>query len=364
MIIRLSFISIALFAQLMTCFRRDWITTNFTSVSFHNTSKDKLLCNDEVEVITGLLIPDIVVVLLAFWLYFCLKFGSKYYSSCKCCGCKELKTVMKADTAKSLNKLVTAAKDKLKNSYVIMTYTLMAIIYMILSLLVSGIYLYVFKLAYDDVVIQSPLSKHVLGGKEKYRTIWFSFMGFVAFDLLYLQVMLRYAYRCQLILYCLKIIKDGVKKNQVIANKKDLKTKTKNAYTYIKELNTSSGTIALLIILAGFQGVNCGINLLQAHKTSYSKAAAVTARLVLWGFLFVFPFRKAAAVNTVSKRLEDLGWDVKIESCAHDGDSGSINLKANVFGIYVHPRLPFVVIILLLFTIMVGAKIKWYQLKI
>ena len=98
LLFRLSFILCALVAQLMTCFRRDWINTNFTTVSIHNAPEEKLSCNDKVEVVTGLFIPDIVIILLAFWVYYGLKFGGQY-----CCGWKELKAVMRADTADSLN---------------------------------------------------------------------------------------------------------------------------------------------------------------------------------------------------------------------------------------------------------------------
>ena len=388
---RLSFILCALVAQLMTCFRRDWINTNFTTVLIHNAPEEKLSCNDKVEVVTGLFIPDIVIILLAFWVYYGLKFGGRY-----CCGWKELKAVMRADTADSLNILVQAARDKLTKSHITITYTIIPVVYIILSLLVSVIYLIVFKLAYKNVVIQPPLGGITLGGDIKYGTIVLSFIGFIALDLLYLRVMLRYAYRCQLIIYCLKILKKKVKihkKDQERRNnenqerqgdqeveinvdeeveinevqnqhlKNDLVKDTEAIHTFIEDLNVSSGTTALLIILAGFQAVNCAINLLSACEISYGQAAAVSARLLLWGFLLVFPFRKAAGVNIVSKRLQDLGWDVKRKSVAHDGDSGPITLTANMFSISVNPWLPFLVTMVLLFTIMAGAKIKWYQLK-
>ena len=73
---RLSFIVIAVITQLMTCFHRDRISTNFTVVQIHNISMKKLNCDERSEVICGLLIPDMVIVLLAFWVYFGLKVGS------------------------------------------------------------------------------------------------------------------------------------------------------------------------------------------------------------------------------------------------------------------------------------------------
>ena len=383
-LLRLSFIMSGLVAQLMTCFRRDWINTNFTTVSIHNASEEKLSCNNKTEVVTGLFIPDVVIILLAFWVFYGLKFGGRY-----CCGWKELKAVMRADTADSLNILVQAARDKLKKSHITITYTIIPVVYIILSLLVSVIYLIIFKLAHKNVVIQPPLGGITLGGEVKYRAIIFSFLGFIPLDLLYLQVMLKYVYRCQLVIYCLEILENKVevhKKDQERRNnenqerqgnqeieinvkfqnqnlKNDLVKDTEAIFTYIEDLNASSATTALLIILAGFQAVNCAINLLSASEISYGQAAAVLVRLLLWGFLLVFPFRKAAGVNIVSKRLQDLGWDVKRNSVAHDGDSGPITLTANMFGISVNPWLPFLVTMALLFTLMAGAKIKWYELK-
>ena len=59
-------------------------------------------------------------------------------------------------------------------------------IYIALSTAVSYGYLRVFKIAYDDVVIQPPLGGPILVGRVKLGTIISSFIGFVALDLLYL----------------------------------------------------------------------------------------------------------------------------------------------------------------------------------
>ena len=292
---------------------------------------------------------------------------------------------MRADTAEILNILVQAAKDKLKRSYVTITYTLIPMIYIILLLLVSVAYFYAFELVNEDVNIQPPLGLgHTIGGHIKIIYISFSFLGFG------LIVMLKYAYRCQLIIYYLKLIKKQVKvhvdeqkqtsedlkmqephryqetensKKEPKVSKKELMKKTEAAYTFMKYLNASSSTIALLIILAGFQAVNCAINLL-CQEISYPQAAAVMVRQLLWGFLLVFPFHKAAGINSVYKQLRDLGWDIKRQSLVHNGNTGPSTLKARMFGISINPWLPYLVTIALLFTIMAGAKIKWYQLKI
>ena len=372
---RIAIIVYALVAQLMTCFRRDRISTNTTAVIINDTSNmTKLNCDDQTEIVVSILIPDIVIVLLAVWVYFGLEFGKKCY--CRCCGWKELNVVMKADTAKNLNKLVQAARDKLiKSNRVTVRYTVIPIVYIVLSQVVSVIYLIKFKLVNKDVVIQAPMGGPTLGEDTKYIIIGFLFIGFIALDVLYLQVMLKYAYRCQMVIYCLKIIKQHVKvyrkdmierqftHQQMENRKKDIMDKTENAYIFIKQLNASSGTIALLIIIAAFQAVNCAIMLLSNELSDYYQIGAVAARLLLWAFLAMFSFHKAAGVIIVEKKLRNLGWHMKRQSLVHDGDSHHISLRAKMFGISIKTWLPYLIVLALVFVVMVGAKIKWYEIK-
>ena len=113
--------------------------------------------------------------------------------------------------------------------------------------------------------------------------------------------------------------------HQKIENRKeDIMDKTDNAYILIKQLNASSGTIALLIIIAAFQEVNCAVILLSNKLSDYLQIAAVAARLVLWAFLAVFSFH---GVNIVKKQLRDLGWHMNRQSLVHDGDSHCISLE-------------------------------------
>ena len=390
--LRLSFIFLAVVTQLMTCFRRDKISTNFTVVEFHNIPMKRLSCDKKSEVIGGLLIPGMVIVLLAFWVYFGLKFGGQYCRGCF--GWKELNSVMKADSIASLSKLIKAVRTKLLEKTVTIAYTLIPLVYIVLSQVVSGMYLYAFKLANKNVIIQAPLGGPTLGKDLKYGLISLSFVGFIALDILYLQVIMRYAYRCQMIIYYLQIIKQKVNdfktakkaneqraKNQSMGEierdvgfenqkikdcQEDMMDNTETAHTFLKQLNASSGTIALVIIIAAFQAANCAFILLTDDIT-YLQAAAVAIRLVLWAFLAVFPFHNAAGVNIASKKLRDLGWDMHRQSlachCDSDGSKNGVHvsLKAKVFGISVNPWLPYLVIILLLLTLMVGSKFKWYE---
>ena len=343
-----------------------------------------------VGFIHGFLIPDMIIVLLAIWVYVGLKWGIQF------CGWKELNAVVQVDKPETLTQLVRKAQEKLAESNITVTYTIIPVIYMILSQVISAIYLIVFfeelrsqdaamssikSLKSTKLLIKPPLFHLNLSNCYRYPhfnntlcheiltyvNIGLSFFGFIFLDLLYLQVILRYAYRCQLIIYYLEILENNIehykkwKKGQVLTtprNHQELIDDTEQAYTFIKELNTSSFTIAFVIIIVGFQAVNCAVNLLS-ENIKIEQAAAVIARLVLWGFLLVFPFHKAAGINVANNQLKDLGWTVQRPSLAHDGDSGHIILKAKVLGIPIHQWFPYLLIFALLFAIVAESKIEW-----
>ena len=386
MLLRVFFIMGGTFVQLMTCFRRDWI-----SIRVANDTSEKLLrCDDESEIFSSLLIPDAVVVLVAIWVYIGLRFGPQCYSSSgpqrnsglwcsRYCKWKELNTAMKADTAKRLNKLVQAVKSELQKKSIILCYTVIPIFYIVLSQVTSGLYFLAFKLDNKDVVIQPPLGKDdQLAGDVKSIFILLAFAGFISLDLLYVGVIMRYAYRCQMIIYYLQIIKHKVKdSDQKFRDDQEEKEQKREchekiikevmkAHKFLKELNANSATTGFIVIITAFQAANCALMLLD-HDTTYLKAGAVTLRLALWGFLTVFPFQKAAGVNNASRKLCQTGLDMlrlplKFNTNPDRSNDGMvINLKARMFGISVNPWLPYVVINLLLLTLMIGSRYEWFE---
>ena len=359
--------------QLMTCFRRDRINTNLTPIQNSNHTKE-LSCNDRSEVVCGLLIPNTVVVLLAVWVYFTLKLGDQCNDWCRCCGWKELSSVVKADSEQYLKNLVAIVRstEKLGKSTIV-CYILISFFYVFLSLGVSAVYSVVFHLTDTNVIIQPPINlfhedddKGKLDGAKKYIFIVAAIIGFFGFDILYIRVIMRYACRCQMIIYILQYMKDNITTftDLDVSKQKDLRN-------FVKYLNVSSGTVGFVIIIAAYQAANCCV-ILFSDDITYLQAVAVALRLILWGFLAVFPFHKAAGVNIASKKLHDTGWNMHRPSLNNqirpslDIQSSSNNetciiLKARIFGITVNPWLPYVVIILLLLTIMIGSKFKWYD---
>ena len=365
---RLLFITVGASVQLMTCFRRDTINTDLIPIA--NSSMKLLKCDDKREIICGLLIPDGVIILVAIWVYFGLKFGGH---QCTFCEWEELKAAMKADTAERLNALVADVKTKLQEKSIIAWYTVIPLMYIVLSQATSGMYLAAFHLTNKDVIIQPPLGEARLAGDVKHGIIVLSFVGFISLDLLYLRVMMRYAYRCQMIIYYLQIIKQKVKdhfnpeaggnegnqpqEDEGARNQwhKEIMEEVTKANKYITELNANSATTGFIVVIAAFQLANCALMLLEKDEITNLQTVALSLRLALWGFLALFPFQKAGGVNSASKKLCKAGLDMR------SLNNGMDIPKATMFGISVNPWLPYVVVNLLLLTLMVGSKYKWYE---
>ena len=346
--LRLSFIIVGAFIQLATCSRRDTINVGLI---FPIDNSSTINCKDE----RGLLIPDGVIILVAIWVYFGLKFGHR----CTFYQWKELKTVLKADTAERLNALIEDVKSKLQKKSIIAWYTVIPLMYIVLSQVTSVMYLVEsFMILFDGDVLA------------------LLFFGFISFDLLYLCVIMRYAYRCQMIIYYLQIIKKRVKdhlndennpeaggsegnqlQDQKARSHQEMMKEVTKAHEYIKDLNANSATTGFIILIAGFQLVNCALVLLGKDKLTKPQIVALSLRFALWGFLVLFPFQKAGGVNIASKKLCKTGLDM----CSSYNGMGS-SLKARMFGISMNPWLPYVVVILLLLALMVGSKYKsWYE---
>ena len=162
-------------------------------------------------------------------MYVGLKFGYECY---KWLGWKELSTVTKADTAVILNKLVEAVKFKLSMGLLVQ-YSIFPLAYIILSQGVSIGYLIVFQLWDEDVVIQTPFGQHDLDVKSKFWLLGSTFIGFTALDLLYVAVIMRYIYRCQMITYYLQMIRHKVKGIKH-SNHKEAMEEVKKAKKFIR----------------------------------------------------------------------------------------------------------------------------------
>ena len=350
--------------QLMTCFRRDRISTDLVQID--NITK-QLNCNKKNEIIGGLLLPDLVIFLLACWVYFVFKFGYQYRRCLrKCLGWDKLNVVLEADGARNLNELVQSVKSKLSKPHLVIGYTVIPILYILSSQLLSVWYLFAFHLIDEDVGIRTPIEGHFLTGSVKNTLLACIFFGFIALDILYLTVIMRYVYRCQMIIYYLQLILDKVE-NRRYTEQNEAMEEVNKAKKFIRDLNASSGTTGFITLIGILQAANCAFIL--SNDVTFSQTPAIALRFVLWGFLAIFPFYKAARLNAASKKICATGLCMRIPAPVFNNDPQTpengcrlnegyiINLQAKVFGIPVRPWLPYLVIIVLLLTIILESRV-------
>ena len=113
------------------------------------------------------MIPDIVIFLLAIWVYVGLKSSHRINQCCSWLEFKELSTIIEADTAANLNELVQAIKPKLSKR-LILVYTIIPLWYISYTITVGEYWLFfAFQLVNEDFAIQTPFGGHDLAGDKK-----------------------------------------------------------------------------------------------------------------------------------------------------------------------------------------------------
>ena len=422
-LVPISLIIFGVFSQMITCFSRqnpyahwvhdpnDNLSNNISTNS--NTRYCLLKCDINKNFITSFIFPDAIIALLALWIYLVNPL---------------IKIIMKTED-RTIEELLIVVRDKGLKEFCCTSscYILISMGYIISSLSISILYLFAFgivrvkKDAYDAVMQSAPIPL----GKNK-AMIFLSFLGFLAFDLLYIQVIMRYAYQCTLLVYYLDSInyelKDLCKDNVAnptstvthtdnvanltttvthtdsVANLTTTVTHTdnvanltttvtdvvisklpnynkgdvKSAYEFLKQLNATSRTTEMVIIIAGFTAINCVINLFNttdcpiysSNKEANSEitykimqVAAVTSRAFLWIFVVLFPFHKAAQVNEASSKLR---FKIALYHPQISKGAKYIASEIRLIGIRVHPWLPYVVFFVIIFVIMMGSNIISY----
>ena len=335
--------------------------------SLDNSSNHCLLrCDVDKSFVNGYLVPDIAIVLISFWMYLMEKFIICLEKcSCEECWLYKLLTFFSADFEKLL---------KIKRKSTVKVYSVISLLYIFCSLGLDISYVYVFDITHDDLVIQSSVISTNNSKNFKKKAIILSILGFIAIDLLYIQVITRYAYRCDFTIQYLNSIE----------NRDDqLKEKVKNAYHYIRELNKSTIT-AIVVVITGFTAISCVINLVTTPDCTMNSATspesdndkisskqiwqfvAVALRLILWTILTVAPFFKAAQVN---KSLNRLRFDLVMCDSSDRSNSSRyakgvkyMSTEFKFFGISVISALPNMIIILLFSAIILGSNIKYLNL--
>ena len=140
---------------------------------------------------------------------------------------------------------------------------------------------------------------------------------------------------------------------------------------FIIQLNKSSIATGLFILITGLQATNCIISFLDKGNTFFQEIS-LFFRLIHWLFLTLFPFYQAALANTVLLKLFGTGLSMYRKPVVFNDNqpfqnemikmyASKIIVKAKLFGITICPWFPYVIMILILLTLMVGSRIKWYE---
>ena len=261
-------------------------------------------------------------------------------------------------------------------------FLLIPIIYVIISQVANIINLFAFHFMDDDVIIHWPGIN--ISGSSKTILIILSFFGFIAIDILYTRLIMRYAFQCKMNIYFLEEITMKIGNLEVIRsstendrnietyeNQDDALKDIKRAQKFLRQLNQDSSVVGFIILIATLQATNSIINLSDEGNT-YFQTVALAVRLTHWVFLALFPIYEVAQTNSASKKLRDTGLAIYILPVQFDHNTdlqnamirehvSPVSLKAKLFGITVHPSYPYVILILILFTLVLGPRINWYE---
>ena len=352
-LVRILLAVIGLVTQAITCLRRDRLGKDFIHTRTENDTNKLVECQESSQLFSAIIIPDVIFLLLLFWV--------------------SLKTWFLQDK-KGLSELVTiiANSERKPDKCMQYFYPFIPPAYLIFSLAVSIINLYAFNVVDGDVVIHWSSGTNISGFWKIFLLV-ISFLGFIAFDLLYIQLIVSYSLQCQLNIYFLQAIKRKVKEtefNQQYNSQHEAIEHVEKARNFINELNTSSITVGVGIMITAVRAVNCIISFLDKDNTIF-QAIALLLRLSHWLFLTLFPFFQAALVNLVILKLHATGlvmcrMPILFRNNEPFNDmlktyASLITIKAKLFGFTVHSWFPYVIMILIALTLTVGSRFKWYE---
>ena len=374
-------VPIGLLAQDIICFRRDRLDKTYLR---NNASKFE--CHDPSQLLSAIIILDMIVV----WLLL-LVIWTRVYCFLKCllccflCPCflYYLRGMFRPDTCfldqknsgdkNDLSDLVNEIKEK-KPSDMCMFIPMIPFIYLIFSLAVS-----IFNLLAFEIVNAVMDWETNISGSLRITFIVLSFIGFVAFDLLYTEVIIKYSLQCQMNITFLEAIIDKVEAKveaKGYTNQDEAFKDVKNAQKFLKQLNENSFAIGLVLLITGLHTANSTISLLSIdHENStYGQVIGLVLRAIHWTFLTVFPIFQAAEISNTSKKLRETGLSMytppPIKLNGLDAEEKKmvrkhtpvITLDAELFGFTVNPWFPYVIMILIFFALMVEPLgLEWFD---
>lgn len=203
-------------------------------------------------------------------------------------------------------------------------------------------------------------------------------IGEFATDLLYVQIILRYAIRCQLNIYFLQLVINKFE-NLMYRNQDEVVEDVKRIWEFLKQLNKSSRVTGYAILIALIQATNSAINLLNeiddvnaTTNSKFSKEFILICRFVLSISLITVPFYQATQVNETSESLIDrfkiaamYRRNTRSQRRRITINTTKITLKAKLFGISIPPWFVYVGVSLILLSfalrlVKLYNRIFWY----
>ena len=264
------------------------------SVSYNDTNH-----KPDLQLFAADIILDIITSVLLAWVLW-----NKLRSLCK-------STETENQPKDSLTHLVDAVRYTHPSKATSKLFVIIPFIYIIFSLLVTGLYLYVYF--NHNTHVMWPKDWKITGSFE-IVVITILLVGITAIDLLFVQILLRYVLQCQLNIYFLRLIINKVE-SKTYRNQDEAIEDAERAHKFIKKLNRSSKVTGFAVITAIIQAINCATNLLKFNDLDDSgekrkmqlEEIALILRLFLWICLAMVPFYQAAQTNETSEALSDTG---------------------------------------------------------
>ena len=250
-----------LLVQTITCLRRDRFDQN--TIQENNATKE-VKCNGASLIVSAFIVPDIIIFGILLGLLV-----RKY-----------------ALTHTDIINLANAVKlTKQPDKYMTWLFPILFIVYMFFSQVISIVNMFTFNIMDNDVVLSSVWGKNI-SGSWKTVSITLSFLGFIAFDLMYAQFIMRYAFQCEMIIYFLEKIKNKLRAPRdmkLYTKQNDALNDVKKAYDFLKQLNHNGTAVGFIILFTTLNAIKSIINLLNEGNT-VGQETAILVRFLQWVF--------------------------------------------------------------------------------
>ena len=349
-------------ARAIVCVGRDRLDKIFLQIEESNGTEKYVECHEPSQLLSNFIIPAAIVLFLVIWVSWRTAFCNKL----NCC-------------LVNLDEWIKSLVDEIKSKCLYpdkcmqLFFTIIPVAYVMLSLLITIGNFLAFKVVdpYNGNVVMDWGETEV-SGTWLNILISFSFAGFIAYDLVYIQLIMRYAFQCKMITYFAEYIVNDLQETQneveneyqdqneeemvdhKIYKKQD--QDIKKLQKHLKQLNSSTTAVGIVNLLTAYRVTNCIINLVGEESTitsTHFQIAALAARTGQWVFLLLFTIFQPATTNAALQELRETRLAIYRKPPGFGNDE-SYGLNAKLLGITINPWFPFIVIFLMLFLLIVG----------